>query len=223
MTALELVSIDGPHTREIDDALSIEGLPGGACRLGIHIADPAAFVEPRSDLDAEALARSLTHYMPDVRLPMLPAAISEQAASLTVDEERPALSFLVDLDEQGLALVKLFALGRGTFFSNRASRSTGRDVYVVESEVRFGYAHVDLSGFSPGTTFYICGKPVGRVWPIRVPAGAGEVTVDALTSVRLEWTLVRARPTAACPGGWTVAGVSPVEGSEITSEITWVF
>jgi len=101
LTALELVSIDGPRTREIDDALSIEGLPGGACRLGIHIADPAAFVEPDSDLDAEALARSLTHYMPDVRLPMLPAAISERAASLSADEERPALSFLVDLDEQG--------------------------------------------------------------------------------------------------------------------------
>jgi len=104
LTALELVSIDGEQTREIDDALSIEGLPGGGKRIGIHIADPAAFIEPESELDTEALARSLTHYMPDLRLPMLPPVISEEAASLVAEQERPALSFLVDLDEEGEVL-----------------------------------------------------------------------------------------------------------------------
>ena len=101
LTALDLVSIDGQQTREIDDALSIEGLPGGGERIGIHIADPAAFIEPGGVLDSEALARSLTHYMPDLRLPMLPPVISEEAASLVAEQERPALSFLVELDEDG--------------------------------------------------------------------------------------------------------------------------
>jgi hypothetical protein len=129
----------------------------------------------------------------------------------------------VELDEQGLKLVRLFALGRGTFFSHRSVRAAARDVRVIESDIRFGYAHIDLSGFSPGTTFYVCGTPVGRVRPIRIPSASDEVTVEVLTEVRVEWTLVKAEPTAACAGGWTVASVAPVEGSEVASEITWVF
>jgi exoribonuclease-2 len=95
------VSIDGPHTREIDDLLHVERGPSGGFRLAVHIADPAAYVEPGDPVDAEALARGLTHYMPDLRLPMIPAAISEGAASLSEGAERPALSFLVSLDAGG--------------------------------------------------------------------------------------------------------------------------
>jgi exoribonuclease-2 len=46
LTGLASCSIDSPHTREIDDLLSIEDRPGGGYRLGVHIADPAAFVVP---------------------------------------------------------------------------------------------------------------------------------------------------------------------------------
>ena len=101
LTGLEALTIDGPSTREIDDALSIERRPAGGFRLGVHIADPAAFVLADDAVDREALARGLTHYMPDLRLPMLPPAISEQAASLVPDAVRPALSFLVELDCAG--------------------------------------------------------------------------------------------------------------------------
>jgi exoribonuclease-2 len=101
LTALAAFSIDSPHTREIDDLLSIETRPGGGQRLGVHIADPCAFVDPDDPVDREALSRGLTHYMPDLRLPMLPPVLSEDAASLVAGEERPALSFLVDLDADG--------------------------------------------------------------------------------------------------------------------------
>jgi len=129
----------------------------------------------------------------------------------------------VELDPQGLVLVKLFALGKGTFYVHTASRSQGPDVRVVESDVRFGYANIDLSGFSPGTTFYVCGTPVGRVHPIRVPATSREFSVDLLTEVKLEWTLIRTQPAGGCGGGWAVASVVPVEGSARSAEVTWVF
>jgi len=101
LTGLEAVSIDGPFTRDIDDLLSVEPRGEDGLRLGVHIADPAAFVEPGDALDAEAGARGLSHYMPDLRIPMLPAEIAEQAASLAAGAERPALSFLIDLSAAG--------------------------------------------------------------------------------------------------------------------------
>ncbi len=101
LTGLDVVSIDAPQTREIDDALSIEPRPGGGVRLGVHVADPAAYVEKDDPVDREAFARAATRYFPESRLPMIPEAISEGAASLAEGEDRPALSFLVALDADG--------------------------------------------------------------------------------------------------------------------------
>jgi exoribonuclease-2 len=101
LTGLDALSIDSPHTREIDDLLSVEALPDGGRRVGVHIADPAAFVEPDDPVDREAASRGVSHYMPDLRIPMLPPALSEAAASLEAGRARPALSFLVDLDPEG--------------------------------------------------------------------------------------------------------------------------
>jgi hypothetical protein len=129
----------------------------------------------------------------------------------------------VELDEQGLVLVKLFSLGRGTFVSQGAIRASGPDTLVVETRVRFGYAHIDLSPFSPGTTFYVCGAPIGRVYPLRVPVGSREVSVDALEEVMVAWTLVRSPAAGGCPARWKVAAGEPVEGSATTREVTWVF
>jgi len=129
----------------------------------------------------------------------------------------------VELDDQGIVLVKLFALGKGTYFSYGPALSPDAGVLVVETDLRFGYGHVDLSGFSPGTTFYLSGAPVGQVRTVRVPEGSGEVVLDLLESVRVRWTLVRGDPVGGCPGGWIVASAEPVEGSEKTVEITWIF
>ena len=101
LTSLAVWTVDGPRTREVDDALSIEDRPGGGWRVGVHIADPAAFVLPGDPVDEEALLRGTTFYFPDVRLPMLPPAISEHAASLVPGERRPALSFLAEIGADG--------------------------------------------------------------------------------------------------------------------------
>jgi len=125
LTGLEIVSIDAPATREIDDALSIEPLADGAVRLGVHLADPGAFVAPGDPVDTEAVARGLTHYHPDVRIPMLPPSISEDAASLVAGQDRPALSVIADLD------------ATGALRATRCVRS------IVRSAARLDYAGFD--------------------------------------------------------------------------------
>jgi hypothetical protein len=129
----------------------------------------------------------------------------------------------VELNGEGIPAVKLFALGRGTFFTADPPVSPDDGVRLVETHLRLGYPAVDLSRLSPGTTFYLCGVPPGRVHPVRVPSGPQELSLEVLDSVTLEWTLVHSAPTAACAGGWTVAGVRPVETSVRPIDITWYF
>lgn len=128
----------------------------------------------------------------------------------------------VELDPQGYLLVRLLSLGRGTFATHEVT-GRERDRVLVESRLRFGYAHVDLSPLPPGTTFYACGAPVGRVHALRVPAGRGEVGAEVLDAVTVAWTLVRAAPGATCPARWAVASAEPVVGSAETIDVTWSF
>jgi exoribonuclease-2 len=52
-------------------------------------------------IDGPHTREGLTHYHPDQRLTMLPPALAEVAASLLAGQQRPALSFLVDLESTG--------------------------------------------------------------------------------------------------------------------------
>jgi exoribonuclease-2 len=101
LTDLPVISIDGPSTREIDDVLSVDVGATGRSRFGVHISDPSALIPPGDPLDRAALSRAVTHYHPECTLTMLPPVIAEQAASLVEGQDRPALSFLVELDEAG--------------------------------------------------------------------------------------------------------------------------
>lgn len=129
----------------------------------------------------------------------------------------------VGLDGSGIPLVQLFQLGRGTFFRVVEEEPVGEEGHRLRTALRFGYDKVDLSRLSPGTTFYVAGAPAGTIHAARIPAGAGEVSVEALDSIEVEWSLLRAMPADGCPERWTLAAAAPVEGSETVREITWVF
>lgn len=129
----------------------------------------------------------------------------------------------VELDQHGITSVKLLALGKGTFFDLAGAERVATDGMRVRMELRLAYAAIDLSGFSPGTTFYVCGVPLGRVHVIRKPSLPGEETVEVVDTLSLDWTLVRAPAAGGCPGGWAVASVAPVEESVTTKTVTWVF
>jgi hypothetical protein len=129
----------------------------------------------------------------------------------------------VELEGHGIVECKLFSLGKGAFYSIGPVRTIDAETLEVETQIRFGYSRIDLSRLSPGTTFYLCGLPLGRVHPIRVPAVSEEVTVEVLESVALRWTLVRHPETGLCPEGWAVAAVEPLEDSVTAEVISWRF
>ncbi len=97
--SVEAFSIDDATTTEIDDAFSVQALDNGHARIGIHIAAPALGVTPDSPLDAIALKRLSTVYMPGHKITMLP----EQAItpfSLNAGNWRPAMSLYLDIDAE---------------------------------------------------------------------------------------------------------------------------
>lgn len=97
---LPLLTIDPPGSRDLDQAFFAVRRDGGT-RIHYAIADLAAFVRPESEVDREAWRRGQTLYMPDLRAPLHPAAISEGAASLLPEQDRPALLWTIDVDEAG--------------------------------------------------------------------------------------------------------------------------
>ena len=111
LSSWPIFTIDGPMTKDYDDALSIRSVENGV-EVGIHIADAAAFVFPDTSLDLEAFARINSLYLPESKIPMLPTKLSEDVCSLRQDEERLATSLLVRFDEHDRVQDYRFALSK---------------------------------------------------------------------------------------------------------------
>jgi exoribonuclease-2 len=101
LAPVQAFSIDDSATTEIDDALSVQGLGSGTVVFGIHIAAPGLALSPGSPLDAVAMQRLSTVYMPGWKLTMLPDAVVE-AYTLTEGRDCPAVSLYVTFDESTL-------------------------------------------------------------------------------------------------------------------------
>ncbi len=99
-TDLELLTIDPPGARDLDQALHI-GRAGDGFVISYAIADVAAFVTAGDAVDQEAHRRGMTFYAPDRRTPLHPPALSEGAASLLPDQVRPALLWTLTLNSHG--------------------------------------------------------------------------------------------------------------------------
>ncbi len=97
-------SIDDATTTEIDDAFSVEKLPNGNWRIGVHIAAPALGLPRGSDGDKVAAERLSTVYMPGNKITMLPDSVVE-AFTLCADRVCPALSMYNEVDAETLELL----------------------------------------------------------------------------------------------------------------------
>lgn len=113
-TGLAFVTIDGPGTRDLDQAVHVE-LQGTGFRLRYAIADASFYVAPGTALFDEAVRRGASFYLPGQSVPMLPRALSEGLISLGPDVDRRALVFDVTLDAHGTVVD--FALERARIHS----------------------------------------------------------------------------------------------------------
>ena len=95
-----LMTIDGQMTLDYDDALSIQR-HGAHILVGVHIMDVGQVIGRDDPVDREAFQRASSIYMPDQKIPMLPACLSEDLCSLKAGCRRPAISTLIEVDTRG--------------------------------------------------------------------------------------------------------------------------
>jgi ribonuclease R len=103
-----IITIDPDDARDFDDAIHVEKI-GSGWRLGVHIADVAAYVEPGSPLDREARRRGNSVYLPDRVIPMLPERLSNGVCSLNPGLDRLTHSVFIHFDKHGAAKSARFA------------------------------------------------------------------------------------------------------------------
>jgi exoribonuclease R len=100
-TGIAFVTIDPPTSLDLDQAMCLLRRPGGGYRVHYAIADVAAWVAPGGTLEQETWRRGQTVYLPDGKVPLHPPVLSEAAASLLPDQDRPAVVWTIDLDSSG--------------------------------------------------------------------------------------------------------------------------
>jgi ribonuclease R len=121
-----IVTIDPDDARDFDDAIQV-GKTNSGWRLGVHIADVAAYVEPGSALDREARRRGNSVYLPDRVIPMLPERLSNGVCSLNPEVDRLTHSVFIHFDKHGAA--KSARFGRSVIRS--AHRLTYKQAYAI--------------------------------------------------------------------------------------------
>jgi len=132
------VTIDPVDAKDFDDAVSLEPLSQGACRLGVHIADVSHYVRPGSALDREAYQRGTSVYLVNEVVPMLPERLSNQLCSLRPDEERLAYSIMMDVNKHGT--VERYTVRRSVIRSAR--RFTYEEAQAVLESGRGAFAEM---------------------------------------------------------------------------------
>ncbi|HEV8408049.1 MAG TPA: RNB domain-containing ribonuclease [Sphingomicrobium sp.] len=99
-TDRDFVTLDPKSSTDLDQAFAIEQ-SGTDIVLHYAIADVAWFVGSGDALDLEAWVRGETIYMPDGKASLYPPSLSESAASLLADVDRPSVVFTVRIDPTG--------------------------------------------------------------------------------------------------------------------------
>ena len=136
-----IVTIDGESARDFDDAVSIERLPGGNFRLGVHIADVAHYVREGAEIDLEAYRRGTSVYYPERAIPMLPEGLSNGLCSLRPGVPRLTMSVFMDIDRQGRIQARRFA--------ETVIRSTRRLTYTEVRRVLEEPLETDAAEYGP--------------------------------------------------------------------------
>jgi exoribonuclease R len=189
-TGLDLVTIDPPGSRDLDQAYRATRR-GDGYRVTYAIADPGAFVAPGSALDAESRRRGATLYSPDLRTPLYPPALGEGAASLLPGQDVPSVLWTIDLDRE--AMPAAVAVERAT----------------VRSRAQLDYAGVqrDVDAGTAAEPLLLL-REVGRLRQEREAERGG-------VSLRTP-----AQEVVATGGGYALAYVGPLPAEDWNAQIS---
>jgi exoribonuclease R len=136
-TDVELVTIDPPGSKDLDQAVGVVRR-GSGFRVHYAIADLGAVVTPGGALDTEVRRRGQTVYLPDGSVPLHPPVLSEDAASLLPDGPRAAVLWTFDLDDAGEQI--------GVSVERAVVRSRARLDYAgVQADLAAGEVHPALA------------------------------------------------------------------------------
>ncbi len=91
------ITIDGPLSKDLDDAIWLERQNGGHA-IYVSIADVSSIVTSGSELDNEAYQRATTRYFGGGNSPMIPRPLSEDLLSLVEQQKRPTVTVGIPLD-----------------------------------------------------------------------------------------------------------------------------
>ena len=108
---VDIFTIDGEDSKDLDDAISIYKHENGDYTLGVYIADVSYYVRPGMAIDQEAINRGTSIYMLDRVVPMLPVELSNGICSLNAGEDRFVLAIVMRIGQDGL--VKSSKISKG--------------------------------------------------------------------------------------------------------------
>jgi ribonuclease R len=120
---LPFCTIDPVTAKDFDDAVCYDAENS---LLHVAIADVSAYVEPFGAIDAEAIYRGFSIYLPHRSIPMLPRQLSETLCSLQPHVDRLSYVFTLHLDPDTLEVTE-----------------TELHEAIIHSKRRFTYEEVD--------------------------------------------------------------------------------
>ncbi len=126
-------TIDPYDAKDFDDAISVEKLANGDVEIGIHIADVSHYVQPKTELDREALERGTSVYLVDRTIPMLPRVLSDDLCSLLPNVDRLTMGAIITFGADGTE--------KGAWFGPTVIHSAMRFTYESAQEVLDGAPH----------------------------------------------------------------------------------
>ena len=125
------ITIDPFDAKDFDDALSLKQLKGGLWEVGVHIADVAHYVQPKSSIDKEAYDRATSIYLVDRVIPMLPEKLSNNVCSLRPNEDKLTFSAVFKMNDKAEIVDQWF--GKTIINSDRRfNYSEAQDIIETE-------------------------------------------------------------------------------------------
>lgn len=125
-TSDTVITIDGAHSKDFDDAICVKRLPGGGYRLYVHIADVTQYVREGGAIDRCAFDRGTSVYFSDRVIPMLPEKLCNDVCSLVEGEDRLVLSCIIDYSADGDVTAKRVTKG----VIRSCARTTYDEIYA---------------------------------------------------------------------------------------------